>query len=487
MMVPFKCFSNSGLASLRNQFSGQCPQALSSFSSVTMKKASFCSRTCCCSTITTAASLPSIKSNAILLPASNYAESYNLYWGQRRFLNLHEYQSKKLLKDFGLTVQKGKVANTVEEAYAVAKDLKDNGATELILKCQIKAGGRGKGHLTSGLKGGVQICTTPEEVQNFAKQMIGYRLMTHQTSKEGELVQQVLVHEGVNITKELYLAIVLDRAVNGPAVVASRIGGMDIEEVARDQPDAIAIFPININEGLSRVDCFKIAAQLGFATDFVTYPSAVVDQIQRLYDLFIKCDSTQVEINPFAVIDTGDDQVVCVDAKIQFDDSAAYRQKDLFSLEDTEGRDPKELAAEKAGLNFVSLDGNIGCLVNGAGLAMATMDIVKLHGGSPANFLDVGGGADAVQVAEAFRILQSDNQVKALFVNIFGGIMRCDIIAEGLVTAAQEVSLRVPLVVRLCGNRVEKGRKILESSGIQCLVIDSLEEAAKAVCSFVKA
>ncbi|KAF8820757.1 putative Succinyl-CoA ligase [GDP-forming] subunit beta, partial [Cardiosporidium cionae] len=445
-MTSLKYFSTSGsvIANFGNQFSGHCTKAMSSFSSVALKKGHFCSRACCYAANSAASRFSSIKSNVVQLSGSNSAKSYNLralregrglfyisvndlFQEQRRFLNLHEYQSKKLLKDFGLIVQNGKVANSVEEAYTVAKDLKDNGAAELILKCQIKAGGRGKGHLTSGLKGGVQICTTPDEVQNFTKQMIGYRLMTHQTTKEGELVKQVLVHEGVNITKELYLAIVLDRAVNGPAVVASRIGGMDIEEVAREQPDAIAIFPININEGLTREACFKIAAQLGFATDFTTYPSGVVDQIQRLYDLFIKCDSTQVEINPFAVTDKGADHVVCVDAKIQFDDSAAFRQKDLFSLE-----------------------------VNGAGLAMATMDIVKLHGGNPANFLDVGGGADATQVAEAFRILQSDNQVKAMFVNIFGGIMRCDIIAEGLVTAAQEVSLRVPLVV-----------------------IDDLEEAAK--------
>eukprot|EP00920_Eleutheroschizon_duboscqi_P036324 GHVT01087693.1.p1 GENE.GHVT01087693.1~~GHVT01087693.1.p1 ORF type:complete len:242 (+),score=22.69 GHVT01087693.1:820-1545(+) len=241
--------------------------------------------------------------------------------------------------------------------------------------------------------------------------MIGYRLTTHQTVGEGELVKQVLIHEGVNIEKELYLAIVMDRAVNGPAIVASRIGGMDIEEVAAKQPDAIKVFPIDMSTGVTRELAVNVAKTLGFDTDSCGYPLNVTDQIQRLYDFFLQYDATQVEINPFAVTDKAPDHVVCVDAKINFDDSAAYRQKELFAMEDRETVDPRQKAADSVGLNFVPMDGNIGCLVNGAGLAMATMDIIQLHGGSPANFLDVGGGADVEQVTEAFRILQGDKQV----------------------------------------------------------------------------
>ncbi|CEL94328.1 unnamed protein product [Vitrella brassicaformis CCMP3155] len=408
---------------------------------------------------------------------------------QLRFLSLQEYQSKDLLRRYGINVQKGAVASTADEAFAVADRLKREGATDLILKCQILAGGRGKGTLTSGLRGGVKICSTPTEVRDFAKDMIGYRLITQQTDELGEEVNKVLVHEGVNIVKELYLAIVLDRSYASPVIVASTQGGMDIEQVAETDPDAIHVRPIDIDTGVSDNDARAIALALGFDDSCVP---KVSQQLKRLYELFVACDATQVEINPFAITDVAPDAVMCVDAKIAFDDSAKYRQQELFSMEDESLMDPREAAAHKAGLNYIGLDGNIGCLVNGAGLAMATMDIIKLHGGSPANFLDVGGGANRQQVAEAFRILQADDKVRSILVNIFGGIMRCDLIAEGIVQAAEEVELKIPLVVRLNGTNVEKGRRIIAErmvntdKKIDIQVIDDFEEAAKAACATIQ-
>uniref|UniRef100_A0A0G4F164 Succinate--CoA ligase [ADP-forming] subunit beta, mitochondrial n=1 Tax=Chromera velia CCMP2878 TaxID=1169474 RepID=A0A0G4F164_9ALVE len=394
----------------------------------------------------------------------------------RRFLNLHEYQSKALLGKFGLNVQKGAVAANATEARQVAERLKTEGAKDLILKSQILAGGRGKGTLSSGLKGGVKICATPDEVEGFAKQMVGYKLITHQTGPEGQNVNKVLVHEGVDIVKELYLAIVLDRKYGGPVLIASKEGGMDIEEVAEKNPDAIHLFPVDIVNGMDKSTGLKVADALGFTSE--AQKNEVAAQVEKLYKLFCDTDAVQVEINPFALTDTGD--VYCVDAKINFDDNAAFRQRELFDQEDEDTKDPREAAAEKHALNYIGLDGNIGCLVNGAGLAMATMDIIQLHGGTPANFLDVGGSANKDQVAEAFRILQGDPQVKAILVNIFGGIMKCDTIASGILAAAQAVELKLPLVVRLNGTNVDLGRKILAESDVKCQVIDDLDEAAKA-------
>eukprot|EP00921_Rhytidocystis_pertsovi_P020847 GHVQ01033213.1.p1 GENE.GHVQ01033213.1~~GHVQ01033213.1.p1 ORF type:complete len:488 (-),score=102.32 GHVQ01033213.1:552-2015(-) len=403
----------------------------------------------------------------------------------QRWLHLHEYQSKDLLRKNNLNVQKGKMAGTVEAAYEVAKQLKAEGAEDLILKCQVLAGGRGKGHLSSGLQGGVKVCKTPDEVRDYAKQMIGYRLVTHQTTAEGEIVKQVLIHEGVDIKRELYLAIVMDRQLHGPAVVASQMGGVDIEEVAKTNPEAVHVYPIDMSSGIPPSLSSNICTALGFTTTDSGAGKELHNQLTRLYDLFVKSDCTQLEINPLAVIENkggGGEGICCVDAKVQFDDNAIYRQRELFDMEDKDLVDEREEAANKAGLNFVAMDGNIGCLVNGAGLAMATMDIIKLYGGTPANFLDVGGGSDTPAIVEAFKILQSDPKVTALFVNIFGGIMRCDIIASGLVEAAKAVSLHMPLVVRLRGNNVDIGKGILESSGINCKVVEDFDEAAKTVC-----
>eukprot|EP00922_Rhytidocystis_sp_ex-Travisia-forbesii_P028829 GHVS01042256.1.p1 GENE.GHVS01042256.1~~GHVS01042256.1.p1 ORF type:complete len:432 (-),score=98.47 GHVS01042256.1:244-1539(-) len=397
-----------------------------------------------------------------------------------RHLHLHEYQSKDLLRRHTLTVQKGAVAATVKEVGEICRRLKREGAADLVLKCQVLAGGRGKGTLSSGLVGGVKVTSSVEQVEGFAKDMLGYRLVTHQTTARGELVKQVLIHEGVNITKELYLAIVLDRKVNGPAIIASQMGGMDIEEVAKRDPSAVKVFPIDVLEGLSVKLAEEVAAALGFAG---RQRKDVGEEVMKLYDMFVKCDATQIEINPFAITDDG--RVYCVDAKIQFDDNAAFRQKELFGMEDKDLVDKREDAATAAGLNFVAMDGNIGCLVNGAGLAMATMDIIQLYGGQPANFLDVGGGSETHQIVEALKLLQADTQVKALFINIFGGIMRCDKIASGLVEAAKEVAFSVPLVVRLRGNNVDVARKILQDSDVKCMVVDDFDEAAKKVCSLV--
>jgi len=394
-----------------------------------------------------------------------------------RHLNLHEYQSKSLMEKYGIRVQKGKVASSPAEARKVADELVAADAKELVLKSQIHAGGRGKGHFDSGFKGGVKVLTGPKraaEVEELAGKMLGNRLITNQTGPEGQLVQKVLVHEGINFNRELYLAILMDRAYNGPVIVCSPQGGMDIEEVAHNTPDAIFTQPIDIMEGITDAQTERVGKLLGFEGEAL---KDAQDQIRRLYELFIGTDATQVEINPFVVASDG--KIYCVDAKINFDDNASFRQVELFQQRDFSMEDPREVAASKFNLNYIGLDGNIGCMVNGAGLAMATMDIIKLHGGAPANFLDVGGGANEKQVEEAFKILTSDPTVKAILVNIFGGIMKCDTIAEGIVNAAKKVGLNIPLVVRLEGTNVEKGVKILNDSGLKLISAKDLDQAAQ--------
>ena len=391
-----------------------------------------------------------------------------------RHLNLHEYQSKSLMAKHGITVQKGDVASTAQEAFTVAKRLKDAGAKELVIKAQIHAGGRGKGHFDTGFKGGVKVCSTPEEVQKYAVEMLGHTLITHQTGPAGQKVAKVLVHEGISFDRELYFAILLDRAHNGPVLVASPQGGMDIEQVAEKTPDQIYTQPIDIVKGIQESDTENIARKLGFKGHGI---KAAQEQMKRLYELFIAEEATQVEINP--LVETKDGAVYCVDAKILFDDNAAFRHKALHELRDASMEDAREVEASKSSLNYIGLDGSIGCMVNGAGLAMATMDIIKLHGGAPANFLDVGGGASEKQVEEAFRILTGDERVKAILVNIFGGIMKCDIIANGIVNAAKTVKLTIPLVVRLEGTNVEKGNEILKKSGIKLTTASNLDQAAE--------
>lgn len=385
------------------------------------------------------------------------------------------------MASYGIRVQRGRVASSAEEAEACAQELKVTNAKELILKAQILAGGRGKGHFDTGFKGGVKICTEPLEVKGFAEKMLGNSLITKQTGPEGQKVSKVLVHEGITFEKELYLAFLMDRAYGGPVVVASPMGGMDIEEVAETHPDKIFTEAVDIKKGITSEQTKRVAEVLGF--DAATIPDAQ-EQISRLYELFIGTDSTQVEINP--LVWTNEGKVYCVDAKINFDDNASFRHEDLFKLRDWSMEDPREVEASKFNLNYIGLDGNIGCMVNGAGLAMATMDIIKLHGGFPANFLDVGGGANENQVAEAFRILNGDQKVKAILVNIFGGIMKCDVIAEGIVAAAKSVSLRVPLIVRLEGTNVERGLKILNESGIKIITANDLDDAATKAVSAIQ-
>ncbi|GMI14568.1 hypothetical protein TrVE_jg10535 [Triparma verrucosa] len=414
--------------------------------------------------------------------ATIIAPTFGANTQQLRFLNLHEYQSKDLMESHLVKVQEGRSASTPAAAKDVAAGiLSATPGADLILKAQIHAGGRGKGHfLKSGLKGGVKILSTADEVEGFADQMFGDNLVTKQTSEDGQTVNMVLVNKGINITDEFYFAILLDRGVGGPCIVASVEGGMDIEAVAEETPEKIVTVPIDIFKGVTDEDCKQISDAYG-----LTDPDLVAKcakQIRALYGMFASTDATQVEINPLALAD--DNEIYCVDAKLNFDDNAKFRQEDIFAMRDISMEDPRDIKAEEAGLNYIGLDGSIGCMVNGAGLAMATMDIIKLNGGEPANFLDVGGGATKEQVAEAFKILTSDPNVEGLLVNIFGGIMKCDVIAEGIVAAHKEVGLEVPLIVRLEGTNVEMGKKIMNESGLPIITADNLDEAAaKAVAA----
>jgi succinyl-CoA synthetase beta subunit len=395
----------------------------------------------------------------------------------RRFLDLHEYQSKDLAQRYGVRVQQGYMAESPEETQAHAETLLAQGAPELVLKAQIHAGGRGKGHFNTGFKGGVQFSTDPAELANYSREMFGNNLITKQTPPEGQTVKKVLVHESLNFSEtqpEFYLAFLMDRAYGGPVMVASREGGMDIEEVAERSPDAILKDAIDIHTGLTTEQARSMASNLGLEGELV---DDAADQMKNLYSMFLDLDCTQIEINPLVINDKN--KVYCVDAKLNFDDNASFRQKEVFDMRDTSMEDPREVAAGKADLNYVGLDGNIGCLVNGAGLAMATMDIINLYGAEPANFLDVGGSATEHQVEEAFRILTADPKVQAILVNIFGGIMKCDVIAQGIVNAAKNIDLQVPLVVRLEGTNVELGNQILEASGVQLQTGSDLDDAAR--------
>lgn len=402
--------------------------------------------------------------------------------GSVRHLDLHEYQSKEVMEKYNVRVQKGGMAETAEQAVEVAKWIKsENPAAELIVKGQIHAGGRGKGHfIESELKGGVKICEQVDEVAKFAPDMLGNTLVTHQTGPAGQMCNKLLINEGVSIASEKYFAILMDRSVNGPCMVGSHKGGMDIEAVAEENPDDITTVVIDPRVGMTAEKSEEMAKALQFEGEQIALAQ---EQITNMYDLFIGTDATQVEINPFAVasIPGGDQNVVmCVDAKLNFDDNAAFRQREIYGMRDTSMEDPRDVKADEVGLNYIGLDGNIGCMVNGAGLAMATMDIIKLYGGEPANFLDVGGGANAQQVAQALEILTDDPNVQAIMVNIFGGIMRCDTIAEGICEAVKTVKVDVPLVVRLEGTNVEKGMEILRgATGVNIITADDLDDAAK--------
>ena len=388
-------------------------------------------------------------------------------------MNIHEYQAKELLDLFGVANSPGGVASTPEEAEKIATSLNTQ---DLVIKAQVHAGGRGKGTFKNGFKGGVHLCKTPAEIRDTAAKMLGETLVTHQTGEEGRVVRKVLVAQSVEIEKELYFAILIDRAISAPIIVASTEGGVDIEAVAEHTPEKIFHLPVDPLIGLQPYQARKLAKMLGIPTALLKNAATL---FENLYKLFIARECSMVEVNPLVI--TKDNQVLALDAKFNFDDNALFRHPDVQAYRDVEEEDPREVEASKHSLSYIGLDGNIACLVNGAGLAMATMDIIKHHGGEPANFLDVGGGASEQQVTEAFKILVADSRVKAILVNIFGGIMKCDVIAQGIINAVKAVNLPVPLVVRLEGTNVDAGRKLLSESGLKLTAATDISDAAQKV------
>ena len=381
-------------------------------------------------------------------------------------MNLHEYQAKQLFASFGVPVPSGKPARTGREAVDVAKEL---GGERWVVKAQVHAGGRGKA-------GGVKLCDSLDEVSEFSDKLLGSRLVTPQTGEEGLPIDVVIVEEVKPIASELYISALVDRGTKRVMFMASAAGGMNIEEVAAETPEKILTTWIDPAAGLQPYQCREIGFKMGMEGKQI---GQLVKIMNGIYNIFTAKDASQVEINPLVVTGAGD--LMALDAKINLDDNAAYRHPDMVELKDPTQEDPKEHAAEQHGLNYITLDGNIGCMVNGAGLAMATMDLVKLNGGFPANFLDVGGGTTAAKVAEAFKLILSDDKVKAVLVNIFGGIVRCNLIAEGIIEAVKEVNIEVPVVVRLEGTNAEQGRQLLNESGLGLIAADDLTVAAKKV------
>ena len=393
-------------------------------------------------------------------------------------MNIHEYQAKQLFERFGVATPKGIAAATAQEAAQTARNM---GLSQYVVKAQVHAGGRGKGTFKNGFKGGVHVVKSVEEVEEVAGKMLNQVLVTKQTGETGKLVSKIMVAEAVDLKKECYFAILQDRARECPVIVASTEGGMDIEEVAATRPEAIIREHIDPALGILPFQALKIAVALGLTGPLLRQTTKLITNV---YKLFTALDCSLVEINPLVV--TTDDRVCALDAKFNFDDNALYRHPEIMEMRDETEEDPREVEAGKYDLNYIGLDGNIGCMVNGAGLAMATMDIIKYYGGEPANFLDVGGSATEEMVTNAFRILTSDKNVKALLVNIFGGIMRCDVIAQGIVAAAKNIDMKIPLVVRLEGTNVELGKKILADSGISIIPADNLDEAAQKAVAAVK-
>ncbi|MEZ5754237.1 MAG: ADP-forming succinate--CoA ligase subunit beta [Paracoccaceae bacterium] len=396
-------------------------------------------------------------------------------------MNIHEYQAKALLRSYGVPVSDGRVVLKAEEAKTAAGELD---GPLWVVKAQIHAGGRGKGHFKepeAGEKGGVRLARSVEEANQFARQMLGRTLVTIQTGPAGKQVNRIYIEDGSDIERELYLALLIDRQTSRVSFVVSTEGGMSIEDVAHDTPEKILSFAVDPATGLSDFHGRRVAFELGLTGNQI---KQCVAMVKNLYRLFIEKDMEMLEINPLVVMTDGN--LKCLDAKMGFDSNALYRHADIAALRDETEEDPKELAASKFDLNYIALDGEIGCMVNGAGLAMATMDIIKLYGAEPANFLDVGGGATKEKVTEAFKIITSDPNVKGILVNIFGGIMRCDIIAEGVIAAVKEVGLKVPLVVRLEGTNVELGKEIINKSGLNVIAADNLSDAAQKIVKAVK-
>ncbi|OZS79266.1 succinate--CoA ligase subunit beta [Tetzosporium hominis] len=385
-------------------------------------------------------------------------------------MNIHEYQGKQLLRQYGVAVPNGIVAFSPEEAVKAAKEL---GSAVTVVKAQIHAGGRGKA-------GGVKIAKNLDEVREYAKELLGKVLVTHQTGPEGKEVKRIYIEEGSDIAKEYYIGLVLDRATSRVTLMGSEEGGMDIEEVAANTPERLFYEEIDPVVGLTGFQARRMAFNMNIPAKLV---NKAVKFMMGLYKVYVEKDAAIVEINPLVV--TGDDQVIALDAKFNFDANALYRHPEIMEMRDYDEEDAKEIEASKYDLSYISLDGNIGCMVNGAGLAMATMDTISYYGGSPANFLDVGGGATAEKVTEAFKIILSDKNVKGIFVNIFGGIMKCDVIAEGVIIAAKEVGLQVPLVVRLEGTNVDLGKKMLNESGLNIIAADSMADGAQKIVKLV--
>ncbi|WWD20543.1 hypothetical protein CI109_105019 [Kwoniella shandongensis] len=397
---------------------------------------------------------------------------------QKRNLSIHEYQSVQLLNSYGIPTPKALPAFSASEAESVAKSF---GKDELVIKAQVLAGGRGKGHFDSGFQGGVQMVDSPSQAKEYAEKMLGHKLITKQTGAAGRICNAVMLAERLPPQKEYYAAVLNDRSSGGPVLVTSSQGGMNIEDVAHDTPEAIITTPLDFDNGISKEQGLELAKKLGFKPES---QENAADVFEKLYTIFKEKDATQIEINPLAELSDG--QVLCMDAKFGFDDNADFRQKDVFKLRDTTQEDAQEVEAAEYGLNFIKLDGNVGCLVNGAGLAMATMDVLSLHGGSPANFLDVGGGATADAVKKAFELLLTSKDVKSIFVNIFGGIMRCDVIAEGIIKATKELQLTIPLIVRLQGTKEEEAKKMIKESGLKIYPFDGLDEAAAKAVEMAK-
>jgi len=404
-----------------------------------------------------------------------------IHASSQRMLSLQEYQSKKLMADYDINVQKFHVVENAEEGLTAANSLMENDAKELVIKAMVLAGGRGKGHFTNGFKGGVHLTKDPKDVPSLCEGMIGSNIITKQTPPGGVPVSKVMVAQALDITRETYFAILMDRAFNGPVMVGSPAGGMDIEEVAEKTPDLIFKEAIDINAGISESQAMGMASNLGFTGD---KQKVAAEQITNLYKLFLDVDATQVEINPFG--ETDDGEVVCFDAKVNFDDNAEFRQKEIHAMHDTTEMDPLEVDAESHNLNYISMDGDIACLVNGAGLAMATMDIIHHCGGSPANFLDLGGGVQEHQVFHAFRIFLEDKKVKSIWVNIFGGIVDCRVIANGIVKAAKELNITMPMVVRLEGFNMQEARQTIQDSGLPIISVEGFAQAAQKVVDITK-
>ncbi|CUS23038.1 LAQU0S08e00760g1_1 [Lachancea quebecensis] len=399
---------------------------------------------------------------------------------QIRNLSIHEYRSAELLRQYGVGTPAGEAAFEAQQAYDIAKKL---GHDALVVKAQALTGGRGKGHFDTGLKSGVHMIESAEQARDLAKQMLKHRLITKQSGAKGKPVSAVYVVERVNAKHEAYLSILMDRQSKKAMIICSSEGGMNIEEVAAKNPDAIKKFTVTESEGLTAETAKQISKSLGFSAEA---EADAADAVTKLYKIFKEKDASQIEINPLSEVEGQDTKVMCMDAKFGFDDNASFRQEEVYSWRDLSQEDADEVVAKKSDLNFVKLQGNIGCLVNGAGLAMATMDVIKLYGGDPANFLDCGGGATPETIETAFKLILSNEKVDGIFVNIFGGIVRCDFVAQGLVAATKNLAVSVPIVARLQGTNVEEGRRIIEESGLKIYSFDELDPAAQKVVELTR-